>query len=92
MKRRNFDDYHIDLKPNTMNAMKPLSSAEAFLCCREDGRKIKRARSARYRAFYFSVIVIFIGIPSGSLCGGERFNINGSYTYPKQILVLPSLG
>ena len=25
------------------------------------------------RAFYFSIIAIFMGIPSGSLCGGERF-------------------
>ena len=25
------------------------------------------------RAFYFSIIAIFIGIPSGSLCGEERF-------------------
>ena len=25
------------------------------------------------RAFYFSVIAIFIGIPSGSLCGEDRF-------------------
>ena len=25
------------------------------------------------RSFYFSKIVIFIGIPSGSLCGEERF-------------------
>ena len=24
------------------------------------------------RVFYFSIIAIFIGIPSGSLCGGER--------------------
>ena len=24
------------------------------------------------RAFYFSIIAVFIGIPSGSLCGGER--------------------
>ena len=39
MKRRNFDDYHIDLKPNTMNAMEALSFAEAFLCCREAGEK-----------------------------------------------------
>ena len=23
------------------------------------------------RAFYFSIIAVFIGIPSGSLCGGE---------------------
>ena len=25
------------------------------------------------RAFYFSIIAIFIGIPSGSLCGEDRF-------------------
>ena len=41
----------------------PLSSAEASFCC---GRK-------RERTWHdvFSIITIFIGIPSGSLCGGE---------------------
>ena len=41
-----------------------LSSPGAFLCCRE-------ARWEGERAFYFSIIAIFIGIPSGSLYGGE---------------------
>ena len=65
-----------------------LSSAEAFLCSREAGEKEKRARGALWegerplppfpsshrppRAFYFSIIAIFIGKPSGSLCGGEN--------------------
>ena len=39
-----------------------LSSAEASLCCREAGEKEKE--SARDYCY-------FIGIPSGSLCGGE---------------------
>ena len=74
-----------------MNAMKPLSSAEAFLCCREAGEKLKKKRagarweverekrqerlpsfpsSHRYlRAIYFSIIAIFIGIPSGEPLG-----------------------
>ena len=36
------------------------------------------------RAFYFSIIAIFIGVPSGSLCGGERssnrFDVNRKLT------------
>ena len=36
------------------------------------------------RAFYFSIIAIFIGIPSGSLCRGERssnrFDVNRKLT------------
>ena len=28
------------------------------------------------RAFYFSITAFFIGIPSGNLCGGERWLIN----------------
>ena len=46
------------------------------------GRKKKRARGSRWaflsshrppRAFYFFDYCYFVGIPSGSLCGGERF-------------------
>ena len=65
-----------------------LSSAEASLWCREAGEREKKkalgtmGRGKREKAFpsshlspraiYFSIIVIFIGIPRGSLCGGER--------------------
>ena len=63
----------------------PLSSAEASLCCGRLGeRKRERARhdgkeEGRFplpivpRALsIFSIIAILMGIPSGSLCGGER--------------------
>ena len=47
------------------------------LCCmvgRLGERKRKRAYSHRPRhTFYFSIIAIFIGIPSWSLCGGESY-------------------
>ena len=39
------------------------------------GRKKKRARGARWspaRFLFLSIIDILMGIPSGSLCGGER--------------------
>ena len=66
----------------------PFSSAETFLCRREAGeRKKARARwegkreearptfslfpLSRFRLL-FSIIAIFIGIPNGSFCGGER--------------------
>lgn len=65
-----------------------LSSAEASLCRREAERKKKRGAGhdgkrqeierpfpSSYcppRAFYFSIIAIFIWIPRGSLCGGGR--------------------
>ena len=38
-----------------------------FLCCGEAGEKGKESALS-----LFSRIAIFIGIPSGSLCGGER--------------------
>ena len=51
----------------------PLSSAEACLCCRKAGEKESaRGMMRSPRAFYFSVIAIFIVILRGSLCGGER--------------------
>ena len=34
------------------------------------------------RTFYFSIIAIFIGIPSGSLCGGEILYPIGTKSYP----------
>ena len=41
---------------------------------REKGRSEVFSSSHRPpRAFYFSIIAIFIGIPSGSLCGEDRF-------------------
>ena len=64
----------------------PLSSAQASLRRREAGRKKKKARGARWegekRSLFplpivplalaiFSIIALFIGIASGSLCGGE---------------------
>ena len=42
--------------------------AQRPLFCREAGEKEKDPP----RAFYFSIIAIFIGIPSGSLCKGKR--------------------
>ena len=55
-----------------------LSSAEASLYGGEAfvlrlGRKKKRARGASSpaRFLFFSIIDILMGIPSGSLCGGE---------------------
>ena len=59
----------------------PLYSAKASLCRREAGEKEKertRRMMGSPRAFYFSVIAIFIGTPSGSLCGGERCFIQTS--------------
>ena len=45
----------------------------------DDGKGKERKRGPLFtsshrppRAIYFSIIVIFIGIPSGSLCAGER--------------------
>ena len=45
----------------------------------DDGKEKERKRGPLFpsshrppRAIYFSIIVIFIGIPSGSLCAGER--------------------
>ena len=45
----------------------PLSSAEA--CCGEAGEKEKESAG-----FIFSIISIFIGIPSGSFCEAESVN------------------
>ena len=45
----------------------PLSSAEA--CCGEAGEKEKESAGS-----IFSIIAIFIRIPSGSFCGGESVN------------------
>ena len=45
-----------------------LSSAEASLCGGEAGEKEKES----IPAFYFFDYFILMGIPSGSLCGGER--------------------
>ena len=59
----------------------PLSSEEASLCCMDAGEKKESTRGmmGSPRAFYFSVIAIFIGIPSGShTCGGERCFIQTS--------------
>ena len=36
------------------------------------GRRAEHHRPPRAFFFFFSLIAIFIGIPSGSLCGGER--------------------
>ena len=41
--------------------------SETPLCCEEAGEKGKESALS-----IFSRIAIFIGIPSGSLCGGER--------------------
>ena len=76
-------DYYIRLYK-----ARALSSAEASLCCREaerkkergaghdgKGQEIERPFPSSYcppRAFYFSIIAIFIWIPRGRLCGGGR--------------------
>ena len=106
MRRRNFNNYHKDLKPNTMNAMKPLSSAEAFLCCREAGEKEKESRGTMgsgtreetreapvfslfpsfLARFLFSIIAIFIGIPSG-----EPLQRREQWSLDSLAYVLPSL-
>ena len=60
-----------------------LSGAEEASLCRgsrvwEEGKKkARRAKQSKaeqdvLRAFYFSIIVISIGLPSRSLCEGER--------------------
>ena len=41
------------------------------MCCGEAGEKEKESA----RAFYFFDYFILMGIPSGSLCGGESFEI-----------------
>ena len=54
------------------------------MCCREAGEREKESArgamgrgkkeerlSVRARVFYFSIIAIFVGKPSGSLWGGE---------------------
>ena len=72
------------------NGFVSLSFTEASLCCGEAGEKEKerargtmgrgkRREASSYRpprAFYFfDYCHIFIRIPSGSVCGGERFCI-----------------
>ena len=58
-------------RKNNVHFIDTLSSAEAFLCCGEAGETEKE--SAGNYTFYFSIIANFIGIPSGSLCGGESY-------------------
>ena len=58
--------------------IKTLSSAEASLCCGEAGEKEKesaRGTMGRFpaRFLFLSIIDILMGIPSGSLCGGESY-------------------
>ena len=65
----------------------PVSFVEASLCCREAGEKEKESARGTVgrgksplpivpRALsIFSIIAIFIGILSGSLCGAERADI-----------------
>ena len=48
-----------------------LSSAEAS---REGWRQGKRKDHFPPSSFYFLIIAIFIGMPSGGLCGGESYN------------------
>ena len=54
---------------------RPLSSEEASLCCGEAGEIGKESTRGipiiPCALSIFSIIAIFIGIPSGSLCGGE---------------------
>ena len=52
--------------------MGTLFSVEASLCCGEGGKKEKEGAPIVPRALsIFSIIDILMGIPSGSLCGGE---------------------
>ena len=83
---------HIDLRDGSGSLA--LSSAEASLYCGEAfvlrlGRKKKRARGARFpsspaRFLFFSIIDILMGIPSGSLCRGERVFRVLKYVYTQQ--------
>ena len=63
--------------PHVVSIIYSLSFAEASLCRivgRLGERKRKRVCSHRPpRALCFSIIAIFIGIPSVSLCGGESY-------------------
>ena len=52
--------------------MGTLFSVEVSLCCGEAGKKEKESAPIVPRALsIFSIIDILMGIPSGSLCGGE---------------------
>ena len=60
------------------------------------GRKRKKAPETRWegeRAFYFSIIAIFIGIPSGSLYGGESCPVaDGFVSAGSFVLQLQAVG
>ena len=52
---------------------RPLCIVGRLLCCGEAGEKEKEsARGTLARFLFLSIIDILMGIPSGSLCGGER--------------------
>ena len=70
-----------------------LSSAEASLCCGEAGEKEKESARGTMvpRALsIFSIIDILMGIPSGSLCGGERKGLVTFWAW-RQILTTKSV-
>ena len=50
---------------------RPLCVVGRLLCCGEAGEKEKESIVPRALSI-FSIIDILMGIPSGSLCGGER--------------------
>ena len=67
---------------------RPLCIVGMLLCCVVGrlGRKKKRARGARWeggreRFLFLSIIDILMGIPSGSLCGGERDSRTSRYVH-----------
>ena len=58
-------------KPKATHPWRPLSYAEAALNCGEAREKEKESDDAPRARSTFSIVAIFIGILSGSLCGGE---------------------
>ena len=53
---------------------RPLCIVGRHLCCGEAGEKEKESARVPCALSIFSIIDILMGIPSGSLCGGESFH------------------
>ena len=67
---------------------RPLCIVGRLLCCGEAGEKEKEsARGTRF--LFLSIIDILMGIPSGSLCGGERTIIELGYHKILWLISLP---
>ena len=66
----------VSLEPYLSPPQRPLCIAGRLLCCGEAGEKEKEsARGTPARFLFLSINDILMGIPSGSLCGGERSHI-----------------